>query len=169
MTGEVTFLRIFFPFQTHILNVEAHSEINRTCSLAELATLRKHSYSQCCMNYFLHLLWKLLVFSSLPLFGGIDNLCTGRIQNGNCQRPAARQNRVCRCRQCMLGFDCCPGISQLMIKVRAWHSALQVYQKFHIPSQLGFSKSPLSRVNPTLKKDRRSCWGKLRYGRCSDL
>lgn len=46
MTGEVTFLKLVFPFQTHTLNVEACYEINRTRSTAELATLRVQSYSK---------------------------------------------------------------------------------------------------------------------------
>lgn len=46
MTGEVTFLKLVFPFQTHTLNVEARYELNGTRSMAELATLRVQSYSK---------------------------------------------------------------------------------------------------------------------------
>lgn len=39
-------LMLFFPFQTHTLNVQARYEMNRTRRTAELAALREHSYSK---------------------------------------------------------------------------------------------------------------------------
>lgn len=82
MTGEVTFLKLVFPFQTHTLNVRAWYEINS--SEAELATPKEHSYSK------LNVAWtdifcicfvNCLCLVLLPLFGGTGNLCSERTHN----------------------------------------------------------------------------------------
>lgn len=86
VTGEVTFLQIVFPFRAHTLHVQAGYELNRTCSKAELAPPREHSYTN------LNVAWRdvfcicfgnCLYLVLLPLFDGIDSLCSEMIQNQN--------------------------------------------------------------------------------------
>ena len=179
MTGEVTFLKLVFPFQTHTLNVQARYEINRTRSMAELATLRQHSYSK------LNVAWtdvfcicfeNCLYLVFLPLFGRIDNLCSERIQNqsrGNGKGPQWDRTERVEVGNAPWALIAAQEFHSLWLQGRAWRSAFQYPwqspRNSASSSQLEFSKSPLGRVSPTLKKDRRSCWGKRRHSRWRDL
>lgn len=118
MTGEVTFLKLVFPFQAHTINVEAWYEINS--SEAELATLKEHSY--CKLNvawteifciYFVNCLCLVL----LPLLGGTGNLCSERTQNENRREVTvcSETEQACAWQQCTLCHDLCPRIYQPVI------------------------------------------------------
>lgn len=118
MTGEVTFLKLVFPFQAHTLNVRAWYEINS--SEAELATPKEHSYSK------LNVAWtdifcicfvNCLCLVLLPLFGGTGNLCSERTitERAEKSRSVERPSRACAWQQCTLCFDRCPRIFQPVI------------------------------------------------------
>lgn len=97
-------------------------------------------------------------------------ICSERIQNqnrGNAKGPQWDRTERVDVSHAPWASTAAREFPNLWLQVRAWQSVLQnpwrSPRKSASHSQLGFSKSPLGRINPTLKKDRRSCWGKLRH------
>lgn len=118
MTGEVTFLKLVFPFQTHTLNVRAWYEINS--SEAELATLKEHSYSKlnvawteifciCFVNCLCLVLFPCLVGLAICAQKGPTT------EKAEKSRSVERPRRACAWQQCALCFDRCPRIFQPVI------------------------------------------------------
>lgn len=168
MTGEVTSLKLFFPFQTHTLNVQSSYEMNRPRRTAELAlSMREHSYSKlnvawtdvfyiCSENFF--------VFS--PCLVGLT-ICAqkgSKTKTGEMSRVHSETERADagNAPRALIAAQEFPNLwlqvsLTFCITVPRWSPG-----KSSSPSQLRFSNSPLGRVNLTLKKDRRSCWGKTK-------